>query len=147
MRKTTILTTLALWLSMWCMCGQDLRAQDQADIKFESMVHDFGTFAVSDPVQTCEFVFTNVGTAPLVINQAIPSCGCTVPEFSEEPILPGEQGTLKVTYNGKGKHVGPFKKTVTIRSNAKVELLRVTIKGVMVADADLLMPSDSTASE
>ena len=55
-------------------------AQKKAQIKFDKMTYDFGTFSESTPVQKCTFTFTNVGDEPLIINQAMASCGCTVPE-------------------------------------------------------------------
>lgn len=75
-------------------------AQGKADIKFEQTTHNFGTFSENSPVVSYTFKFTNVGDAPLVIHQAVASCGCTVPEYSQEPIAPGKTGTVKVTYNG-----------------------------------------------
>lgn len=102
-----------------------------AVIKFDTLVHDFGKFSVKNPVKTCVFKFTNTGTAPLVLHQAIASCGCTVPDFSRTPVEPNQSGTIKVTYNGAGKFPGLFNKTVTIRSNAKNEVVRLVIKGDM----------------
>lgn len=106
-------------------------AQKQAEIKFDKLVYDFGTFSESNPVQEAIFIFTNTGSAPLVINQAVASCGCTVPEFTKTPIKPGEKGTIKVTYNGKGKFPGHFKKSITIRSNGVTEMTRIYVEGVM----------------
>ena len=60
-------------------------AQGKADIKFEQTTHNFGTFSENSPVVSYTFKFTNVGDAPLVIHQAVASCGCTVPEYSQEP--------------------------------------------------------------
>ena len=84
-------------------------AQKQADIKFDKTTMDLGKFPESNPVQKCTFTFTNTGNAPLIINQAIASCGCTVPEYTKEPVAPGKTGTINVTYNGKGKFPGFFK--------------------------------------
>lgn len=86
-------------------------AQGKADIKFDKTSHNFGTFSENDPVVSCVFTFTNVGDAPLVIHQAVASCGCTVPEYTQEPVLPGKTGTVKITYNGTGKYPGHFKKS------------------------------------
>ena len=55
-------------------------AQKPAEIKFEKTTHNFGSFSESEPKVTCVFTYTNVGEQPLVVNQAIASCGCTVPE-------------------------------------------------------------------
>lgn len=105
--------------------------QEQPEIKFDKTVHNFGTFSEKTPVQTAVFAFTNIGKAPLIINQAIASCGCTIPSYTKEPIMPGEKGTVKVTYNGKGKFSGHFKKSITIRTNGKVEMVRLYIEGDM----------------
>ena len=105
--------------------------QEQPEIKFDKTVHNFGTFSEKTPVQTAVFAFTNIGKAPLIINQAIAGCGCTIPSYTKEPIMPGEKGTVKVTYNGKGKFPGHFKKSITIRTNGKVEMVRLYIEGDM----------------
>lgn len=108
-------------------------AQGQAEIKFEKTTHNFGTFSENNPVVSYEFTFTNIGDAPLVIHQAIASCGCTVPEYTKEPILPGKTGKIKVTYDGKGKYPGYFKKSITLRTNSKTEMIRLFIEGDMTA--------------
>ena len=99
--------------------------QEQPEIKFDKTVHNFGTFSEKTPVQTAVFAFTNIGKAPLIINQAIASCGCTIPSYTKEPIMPGEKGTVKVTYNGKGKFPGHLKKSISIRTNGTVEMVRL----------------------
>jgi lipoprotein len=103
----------------------------KAEIKFDKTSHNFGKFSEKQPVQKCTFTFTNTGTAPLVINQAIASCGCTVPAYTKTPILPGKKGEITVTYNGTGKFPGHFKKTITVRSNATTEMTRLQIEGDM----------------
>ena len=108
-------------------------AQGKADIKFDKMEHNFGTFSESSPKVSCVFTFTNVGDAPLVIHQAIASCGCTVPESTQEPVMPGKKGTIKVTYDGTGRALGIFRKSITLRTNAKTDLLRIYIEGDMTA--------------
>ena len=121
-----------LFMAVLFVCSlSSAMAQKQAEIKFDKMEHNFGTFAESQPVQKCTFTFTNTGDAPLVINQAVASCGCTVPSYTKEPIAPGKKGTISVTYNGKGKFPGHFKKTIPVRSNAKTEMTRLYILGNM----------------
>ncbi len=105
--------------------------QNQASIKFDKMIHNFGTFSENQPTQKCVFTFTNVGTAPLIINQAVASCGCTIPSYTKAPIKPGEKGEIKVTYNGTRAFPGHFKKTITVRTNGVTELTRLYIEGVM----------------
>ncbi|MDR0973767.1 MAG: DUF1573 domain-containing protein [Prevotellaceae bacterium] len=123
--KKIVLLTLGLILG-----ATGISAQQVADIKFTETTIDVGTFPENKTVEAV-FNFTNTGSAPLVIHQAIASCGCTIPEFSKEPILPGKSGTIKVTYDGTGKLPGKFQKSVTLRTNAKTELMRLYIKGDM----------------
>lgn len=121
-----------LFLMMLLFIGvTTISAQKQAEITFDKSVHDFGKFSELSPKVKCVFTFTNTGNAPLVINQATASCGCTATDYTQEPILPGKKGTINITYNGSGKYPGPFRKTITIRSNAKDELTKVYIKGDM----------------
>ena len=106
--KKFLLMSLMLMLSLGYAS-----AQKEAEIKFEKTTYDFGTFSESTPVQKCTFTFTNVGDAPLIIHQAIASCGCTIPQYTKKPVAPGEKGTLSVTYNGKGRRAGDFEKTIS----------------------------------
>lgn len=95
------------------------------DIVFTEMIHDFGSVA-EGPDATYEFAFTNNGKEPLIIQKAQPSCGCTVPQFSSDPVLPGKSGTINVAYHTKGRP-NAFTKTITVTSNAGMKVL--TIKG------------------
>ena len=105
--------------------------EKQAKIKFDQVTQNFGEFSESNPVQECTFTFYNDGDAPLVTNQAVASCGCTVPAYTKEPVMPGKSGTIKVTYNGKGKFPGHFKKSITVRTNGQPEMTRLYIEGTM----------------
>ena len=60
--------------------------------------------------------FKNTGTKPLVVQDVQASCGCTVPEKPEKPILPGEEGLIKAKFDSKGKP-GPQSKTLTVTAN------------------------------
>jgi hypothetical protein len=108
-----------------------LFAQTGAEIKFDRTSHNFGEFSEKNPVVSTVFTFTNTGNAPLVIHQAMTSCGCAVSEYTEEPVMPGKKGTVKVTYNGAGKYPGYFKKSITLRNNSKTEMIRLFIEGTM----------------
>ena len=124
--KKLILFTLML------ICGfTATMAQKPAEIKFDTITHNFGEFSKENPIVSCKFKFTNVGEQPLVINQAVGSCGCTVPKYPKEPIEPGKSGEIEVTYNGTGKSLGHFKKSVTVRTNGAVEISRLYIEGDM----------------
>lgn len=127
MLKKLFLLVLVLVGTTSMVIAQDKKAK----IKFDKTVHNFGTFSEENSLQTCVFSFTNEGDAPLVINQAVASCGCTVPSYTKKPVLPGEKGEMKVTYNGAGKFPGHFKKTITIRTNGTPEMVRIYIEGDM----------------
>ena len=107
-------------MTMLLVCGITMASAEKgAEIKFDKLTHNFGTFSEKNAVVNCTFVFTNVGDKPLVINQAMASCGCTVPEYT------------KVTYNGTGKFPGHFKKSITVITNGVVEKTRLYIEGTM----------------
>ena len=106
-------------------------ATAQAQIKFDKTTHDFGKFSSETPIVKCTFTLTNTGDKPLVINQVVPSAGCVKVNYNKGQIQPGETSPLMVTYDGTGKAPGQFRKTITIRSNAKTDMLRLAIEGNM----------------
>ena len=129
--KKIFLLMMLLVSSMTTVMAQESADKKQAEIKFDKYIHNFGEFSELSPKVTCVFTYTNVGNAPLVINQAVASCGCTVPEYTKQPVMPGQKGEIKVTYNGAGKFPGHFKKSITVRTNGKVEMTRLYVEGDM----------------
>ena len=112
---------------------QEAKAVDNPnapEITFETDVHDYGTVKQGAD-GGCEFKFTNTGKEPLIISNAVGSCGCTVPTYPKEPILKGQSAVIKVHYDTK--RVGAFTKNVTITSNAKTTTKVLTIKGTVEA--------------
>ena len=75
----------------------------QAAITFEKEEHDFGSLLQGEVV-SYSFHFTNTGNAPLIISQVTSSCGCTVANYSRDPIAPGKKGVIQATYNSAGSH-------------------------------------------
>jgi hypothetical protein len=102
---------------------------DAAIFNWSATSFDFGKIKKGQPV-TEEFSFTNEGNVPLVITSVKASCGCTVTDFSKDPIAPGEKGFVKATYNAA--NVGPFQKTVTVNANTDDEAVQLIIKGEVV---------------
>ena len=82
------------------------------------------------------FEFTNTGKSPLIITRVQASCGCTVPKKPEKPIMPGENGEIKVSYDTK--RVGGFSKSITIFSNAKNPRKIIKIKGIVNKEISLV---------
>jgi hypothetical protein len=111
----------ALGLFMMVILAININAQkigNGPEITFEKEVHDYGTIEVGAN-GNCEFKIKNTGSEPLLIESAVASCGCTVPEWPKTPIAPGASAIIKVTYDTK--RVGLINKTVTITSNASNE--------------------------
>ena len=104
-----------------------------AMISVNKEVHDYGEIKQNaDPY--CEFTVKNTGTEPLIISNAKGSCGCTVPEWSREPVMPGKTTVIKVRYDTN--RPGPINKSVTITSNAANEPnMTLRIKGNVTATA------------
>jgi hypothetical protein len=84
---------------------------------FENTEHDFGKINAGDKV-TYNFKFKNTGEADLIIANAKGSCGCTVPEYPKEPLKPGEEAEIKVSFNSAGKH-GSQTKSVILDTNTE----------------------------
>ncbi|MEL6390423.1 MAG: DUF1573 domain-containing protein [Bacteroidota bacterium] len=83
-------------------------------MEFKSLTVDYGTIEQnSEPLRVAEF--TNTGTKPLVIKNARGSCGCTVPDWPKEPIMPGQTAEIQIRYDTK--RLGKINKTVTITTN------------------------------
>ena len=99
-------------------------------MEFTETTVDYGTIEQgSDPYRV--FKFNNTGSTPLVITNAKGSCGCTVPTYPKEPILPNHEGEIKVRYDTN--RVGPFTKKVTLTTNAGEEPIVLTITGKVEA--------------
>jgi len=103
-------------------------SETSTTIAFDKAEHDFGVISESGGVAAYEFTFKNTGEIPLVITKVSTSCGCTAPDWSKEPIAPGEQGFIKVTFNPKGRS-GDFTKSLTVFTNGNPSALKLNIKG------------------
>lgn len=102
-------------------------ANAQGVIKFKTESHDFGK--IEEGVQAAyTFEFTNTGTAPVVISNAQASCGCTTPDWTKEPVMPGKSGKVMASFNSQGRP-GSFSKTVTVISNSETPQIVLSIKG------------------
>jgi hypothetical protein len=100
------------------------------EISFDKVVHDYGTVTQGSDA-TCEFKFFNTGKEPLILQKPVSSCGCTVPTWPQEPVLPGKSDVIKVTYSTH--NIGPINKTITVNSNAKTSRVVLSIKGTVIA--------------
>ena len=131
-RTFNIAILLVLALSFFNAAPTEFEKFDTkvAILKFKTEVVDYGTIAQNSD-ETRFFSFTNTGDAPLLITKVKTSCGCTVPNYSKAPIMPGESGELEIKYNTN--KLGAFTKTVTVTSNAEGGNKVLKIKGNIVA--------------
>lgn len=125
--KKTILITLLLTI----FCVSMAQAKKRPQIQFEQTTIDLGTFPESDPIRTVKFKFKNVGNAKLVVNRVSTSCGCTVADYPKDFIAPGATGEIIVTYDGKGKFPGRFRKGISVFTNNGKDVTRLYIEGIM----------------
>jgi hypothetical protein len=104
------------------------------EFKFEQETINYGKIVKASNGERV-FVFTNIGDKPLFIEKIKSSCGCTIPKKPEQPIMPGEKGEIKVSYDTK--RVGGFSKSITIFSNAKNPRKAIKIKGLVTKGISL----------
>lgn len=106
---------------------------DLPEIKFDEEVFDFGRITQGEKVSH-SFTFKNVGKKNLIISGASGSCGCTVPDWPKEPILPGGTGMIDVVFSSEGKS-GAQEKTVTVVTNCEPATRVIRIKAdIIVAE-------------
>jgi hypothetical protein len=128
--KKVLLFVVAAVFSV-SLFAQAKKAEDV--VKFKELTYDFGKIKQGSPV-THDFAFSNISDAPIVIESATPSCGCTTPVKPEGAIAKGKADKITAGFNAAA--VGPFNKSITIKV-AGVDLpLQLKITGeVMTADA------------
>jgi hypothetical protein len=140
--KKIVFSFVLLMFTAFIVNAQDATSQppvnpNAPEISFEKTVHDYGSI-VQGSDGTCEFKFKNIGKEPLILSRPQSSCGCTVPTWPSEPILPGKSEVIKVTYNTN--NIGGINKTVTVTSNAKTSRIVLQIKGTVTAKPAATMP-------
>ena len=104
-------------------------SQGAPEISFDKEEFDFGTVKEGEVVETT-FVVTNTGKSDLVITHAQASCGCTVPEWTKDPIAPGETGDIKVSFNTSGR-TNKQSKSVTLTTNTEKGREIIKISGMV----------------
>ncbi len=132
----------------------------QGVLTFETESHDFGTI-IEGEKPTFVFRFTNTGDAPLTISHVQPSCGCTAPSYSTDPVVPNDMGEITIEYNSEGRP-GEFNKTINVQADdaantfttlrilgavTPVNIQNGIVQGGVVFDADTHTLSDLHAGE
>jgi hypothetical protein len=100
----------------------------QPKLQFQETSHDFGAMKEDGGRSTYDFVFKNTGTTALLVTNAIPSCGCTTPDWTKEPVAPGGSGYVRAIFD-PANMPGPFRKTLTIQSNSTPNPIVLILEG------------------
>lgn len=123
--------------------GTEIKATDASGPDFtfsdgnDDTTLDYGTIQQhSEPLRTV--TFKNTGTEPLIIKNARGSCGCTVPTWEKEPIMPGEESVIEVRY--ATNRLGKFSKKVTITTNEDVKHVINVVGNVLKAEEEETVP-------
>ena len=112
-----------------------------AHMKFTTEEHNFNTIP-EGPSVTYDFNFKNIGKEPIVLSTVQASCGCTTPNWSKEPIKPGETSKITATYNTQGRP-GAFTKTITVNSNVGSKVLKIS--GTVEKAPDASVPANDNS--
>lgn len=110
---TSLLLTAMATMAAYAQDGPKFQFKDKND------TYDFGTVKEGEDVVHV-YEFKNVGDQPLQILRVEASCGCTTPDWTKTPVMPGKTGNVKITFKSQGR-VGPVNRDVTIQSNARIE--------------------------
>ncbi|MBP8792751.1 MAG: DUF1573 domain-containing protein [Lutibacter sp.] len=148
MRKITIISVFVLCLA-FVSCKENAtskintenleQAKERDEIislgapilEFDTMEYDFGTIVEGEVVDGV-FNVANNGKVDLVITGVQPSCGCTTPDWTKEPIKPGDKGEIRFSFNSNGR-VGVQNKSITVTSNAEKVTETIRLKGTVIA--------------
>ncbi len=118
---------MRLFFIFLLMMALKLQAQEFGPIKFDKVIHDFGSFPVGEKHKTT-FKYTNTADTAFLITRMEPSCGCTTPDFDTSLINPGETRTLTIEYNSEGRP-GPFTKSIAVYSTMWDNVFYLMISG------------------
>jgi hypothetical protein len=132
---------LSVLILVLCSCGGQNGSQEEGGsitevnaqipqgeslMNFDTLAHDFGTIIEGERV-VCYFDYSNEGVGDLLITGVDATCGCTTPNWSREPLKPGEQETLEIVFDASGRS-GEQRKLITVRSNASNQVVQLTIR-------------------
>ena len=120
MMKRLLLILCAVLLCATTVAGalRKRAAEEGARMRLHGRSHDFGTVERRGGDLTCEFGFTNDGTAPLVLTRVVTTCSCLKVHYSRRPVAPGGEGRIRIVYEPQKSEPGVFNKVIQIYSNA-----------------------------
>lgn len=135
--KSRIILLLVAILAMALPADARRGPGSKVGVEFPELQYDFGTVATDSGPVSHVFEVHNVGASPVAIVSAVSGCGCTRPEFGKKPVMPGQKGTVKVTFLPEGQR-GEISKVVKLRlrnSDGRSEQVSLRLRGVVVPKA------------
>jgi len=105
-----------------------------AAIEFAKTEYDFGRLVQGEKVSYI-YKFTNTGKSDLILSKVSASCGCTASKYTKEPIKPGKEGKVEVTFDSNGQK-GMVNKTVTVISNTQPQATTLRLKAQVITPAN-----------
>ena len=135
-----ILNLQLIFLS--CNSNDEIKINDSTkytgkpNIEFNKISHDFGELTEGEIVE-CIFRYKNTGKAPLKILTVVTDCGCTVPEFSSENVLPEKAGMIKVVFNSTGFRNNIYK-TIDVETNTESKYIELVLTAFIENNKSLL---------
>ena len=129
--KKVLFSAVLLTITSSIFAQAALKISDVA--KFSSDTINFGEIKQSNPTKGT-FIVTNVSKSPIIIEQANPTCGCTISDYTKSPIKPDSTGVINATYNAAG--IGHFEKHLTVKFAGINEMKTITLKGEVLQAAD-----------
>jgi hypothetical protein len=129
MKNLYFIGILLLIISFKYSLGKTSFLEPNAVIEWQNTSVDFGKIPANKPV-SAGFTFKNPGMIPLIITEVKSSCGCTVADYTKQPVPSGGQGKITATYDAKLS--GYFSKTISVYSNTDVGVTELYIKGEVV---------------
>jgi hypothetical protein len=134
--KRSLLLTIFVFALVFSANSQTVQIESgnpssMAKFNWVATTHDFGKIEQGKPV-IHEFTFTNSGSTPLVISNVKGSCGCTVTDYTKDPVAPGKTGVVKATFNAAA--IGAFNKSIRVTANVEGATETLFIKGEVVKE-------------
>ena len=127
MRKIKSLIVLVLILGV-----SNYTIAQKTKMNFEKTTHTFGKVKEDGGVVTYKFTFKNIGATPIIITRVQSSCGCTTPEWTRSPVVPGATGFVSAQFDPRNRP-GAFNKHVLVYNNVTKDPVKLVINGEVIA--------------
>lgn len=140
MKLNTIIMAITAAIILFPFSSIKAQEKISDNIQVDKTVHNFGDLLLDSGPVSCTFTFKNIGKSPIVIYNAVTTCGCTKAEWTKEPIMPGKTGTVSATYsNDEGPY--PFDKSITVYLSEPKKPVILKMRGVCM---EKKLPLDQT---